>query len=362
MEGKHRGESARVRAEQLHRSGCSAYRAGAYQAAIQQLREATTLWPQATAPARALAIALLAAGEHEESLQGFQRLANAAPGSVQAGTELGHALAKCGKLGEATRVYREVLDLEPDAQQAHFGLAELLHPGPNYLEVLRALQSHLDPKIYLEIGVETGQTLQLAPHQALAIGVDPAPSVGFPLGPGAQVVEMESDHFFESGCADVLLRQRTIDLGFVDGLHLFEQALRDFINMEERARADSVVLIHDCSPLDAPTAARERQTRFWSGDVWKLIPCLKRYRPDLSLVTLAAAPTGLAVVTGLDPSSQVLWKHYDEIIDHYVPLGFESIEAARTEVLSLMDSDIDAVLRWLDAERGKALKRRSVAC
>ena len=62
---------------------------------------------------------------------------------------------------------------------------------------------------------------------------------------------MESDAFFESGRADAELAGRPIDLAFVDGLHVFEQALRDLAHVERRARRDSVVLLHDCLPLDA---------------------------------------------------------------------------------------------------------------
>jgi hypothetical protein len=41
---------------------------------------------------------------------------------------------------------------------------------------------------------------------------------------------------------------------------------------------------------------------------------LERYRPDLTLVPIDTAPTGLLVVMGLDPTSKVLAEHYDEIM------------------------------------------------
>ncbi len=32
---------------------------------------------------------------------------------------------------------------------------------------------------------------------------------------------------------------------------------------------------------------------YWTGDVWKLIPILQRYRPDLQLTLFDAPPSGL---------------------------------------------------------------------
>lgn len=94
-----------------------------------------------------------------------------------------------------------------------------------------------------------------------------------------------------------------IDLVFIDGLHLFEQVLRDIAAVEARCTAESVILVHDCLPIDAVTSSRERTTVVWSGDVWKAIPALRSARPDLRIKTLDVAPTGLGVITGLDPSS-----------------------------------------------------------
>jgi hypothetical protein len=60
-------------------------------------------------------------------------------------------------------------------------------------------------------------------------------------------------------------------LAFIDGLHLFEQAFLDFIALEKFARPGSVIMIHDCLPLNRVTADRTRTTDFYTGDVWKLV-------------------------------------------------------------------------------------------
>src|SRR5258706_5348979 len=76
-----------------------------------------------------------------------------------------------------------------------------------------------------------------------------------------------------------------------------------FFQAEDGIRDWSVTGVQTCA-LPIFTAARERVDAFWSGDVWKLVPCLKKYRPDLSIHTIASAPTGLPVIRNLDPASR----------------------------------------------------------
>jgi len=51
---------------------------------------------------------------------------------------------------------------------------------------------------------------------------------------------------------------------------------------------------------------------WWAGDVWRTARLLRRMRPDLSFTTLDAPPTGLILITNLDPGSTALSAHYDE--------------------------------------------------
>ena len=76
--------------------------------------------------------------------------------------------------------------------------------------------------------------------------------------------------------------------------------LRDLINVERHSTTDTVVLLHDCLPLDEVTAGRERTTDFYSGDVWKAALVLRRLLPELEMITVRTAPTGLCLVRGLD--------------------------------------------------------------
>jgi len=211
-------------------------------------------------------------------------------------------------------------------------------PGPfaHYFELLDAIHRDLRPRLYVEIGVNQGDSLRLAGPGTRAIGVDPEPQVE-DCPAGATIVAATSDEFF---AAPTALDGERIDLGFADGLHWWEQTLRDVAHLERHADPDGVILIHDCNPRDEVTAARERTTVFWSGDVWKTVVALRRFRPDLTVHTVDVDPTGLAVVTGLDPANTVLFDRYDEIVAEIDELGWADMESTdRVEFLGLVDDD-----------------------
>jgi len=46
-----------------------------------------------------------------------------------------------------------------------------------------------------------------------------------------------------------------------------------------------------------------------------MVSILKRYRPDLRIVGYTAPPTGLVLVTNLDPSSRILISDYAEAVE-----------------------------------------------
>lgn len=131
----------------------------------------------------------------------------------------------------------------------------------------------------------------------------------------AHLFRATSDDFFPS---DALARLgRKVDFAFLDSMHLFEFLLRDFIGVERGALPGAVVTMRDVVPLNGLMALRDwdfTKTTAWTGDVWKLLPILRKYRPDLRVKVLDCAPTGLALVHGLDPQSEVLSQNYDAIL------------------------------------------------
>lgn len=183
-----------------------------------------------------------------------------------------------------------------------------------YLEVLASIHERLKPELYLEIGVRRGHSLALA--TGAAIGIDPAPEVApGTLPESTRVHAMASDDFFRD-VAPVELNQAP-DLAFIDGMHWFEFALRDFMNVERLAKPGSLVVLDDIYPSHPAQAERRRRTQVWTGDIWKLHACLAAMRPDLVLVALDTAPTGLLLVAGLDPANRVLWDSYNPTVRRY---------------------------------------------
>jgi hypothetical protein len=215
--------------------------------------------------------------------------------------------------------------------------------GPRYHQVLANIHRALEPRTYIEIGVEHGASLQLVGASTTAIGIDPNPVLQFSLPANVSIFAETSDAFFARPNVRELLGDTPLDLAFIDGMHHFEHALRDFVNLEKLCHCSSVILIHDCFPLDRRTAQRERKTTFWSGDVWRLILILKRERPDLRLHTIATPPTGLCVVTNLNSQSQALESKLGQLTQEFMTLDFDYLRNDRAAKLNLFPNDWSAI-------------------
>jgi hypothetical protein len=152
-----------------------------------------------------------------------------------------------------------------------------------------------------------------------------------------------SDAFFAGRDLRAELGGLPVDLAFIDGMHRFEFALRDFANLERYCTLASTILIHDCYPLDRETAEREQRRYFWTGDVWRLIVLLKKHRPDLAIHTIGTAPTGLALVRKLDPASRVLLERHDQLCQEYLALDYSHIEHDMAGKLNLFPNDWERI-------------------
>lgn len=209
--------------------------------------------------------------------------------------------------------------------------------------VLRQLHDGLVPDLYVEIGVDQGQSLALARGRAIGVDARPNLSLTVPLPDTARIIAQSSDAFFRGQAASLL--RPPPDLVFIDGMHLFEFALRDFRNVERLAHPATLIVIDDIYPCHPAQATRLPFTGSWTGDVWKLLPILRRWRPDLRWMTLDAQGTGLLLVTGLNPDSRILWQEYAGILSEY--LSDQEPPAEILEREGALASDNPLLTQWL---------------
>jgi hypothetical protein len=188
----------------------------------------------------------------------------------------------------------------------------------------------MKPEWYLEVGTETGRSLALV--QGNAIAIDPQFRIDRNLRYPSQLhmFQMTSDDFFAT---DFLKRNDIrIDLAFLDGMHHFEYLLRDFINAERGSKPESLIILHDCVPYNHLMAQRDwdkNKTISWTGDVWKLLPILKRHRPDLKVEILDCAPTGLVMISELNPADTILDAEYKTIIGEWLETSLVNFGSER---------------------------------
>ena len=224
---------------------------------------------------------------------------------------------------------------------------------PEYYYLLRELHLLLRPAHYLEIGVQYGESLCLAEPETQTIGIDPEPEIRHELTANATVFPEKSDDFFAARRKEDVLGNGVIDLAFIDGMHLFESVLDDFIHVERWAGPHTIVLIHDTVPADALSVKRERQTRFWTGDVYKFVLCLKEFRPDLKIYNLNIGPSGLCFVGNLNPASTVLSDRRSEIVNRFMDIEYSTIAPNRDSLLCIRENSNEELSRFLAGILGR---------
>jgi hypothetical protein len=241
---------------------------------------------------------------------------------------------------------------------------------------LRQLHRIYKPRNYLEIGVNDGRSLALS--RVPSVAIDPAFRVVTSISCDVHLVKATSDDFFARKDPLVHLRngrnpfralarkdpmnllggEPRLELSFIDGMHLFEFALRDFMNVERHSRWSSVIVLDDMLPRNIDEAARDRHTNAWTGDVYKVATVLRRHRPDLVVVEVDTQPTGVVVVFGADPENTVLKRSYDDIIkEHVVPDPQDVPEEVLVRKKAVQPETLLNAGFWSDLVRARNLRR-----
>jgi hypothetical protein len=120
---------------------------------------------------------------------------------------------------------------------------------------------------YLEIGCDKDQSFSRIKINK-KIGVDPI---------SGGTIRDTSDNFF-------INNKDKFDIIFIDGLHHYEQVIKDVYNSLDILNDNGHILIHDCLPRTIAHQAIPRYRGSWNGDVWKSIVEL-RTKSNLEVFT-----------------------------------------------------------------------------
>ena len=171
------------------------------------------------------------------------------------------------------------------------------------------LQSFIDcfeQPNYLEVGVEDGFTFH-AIKAARKVAVDPLFRFEVPSARMANDLEyhqITSDAYFGARSA----ADKKFDVIFLDGLHTFEQILRDVLNAVECLADDGVIVVDDVWPVSyaasLPGIADMQRVRAnspdgseaWMGDVYRVVKFVSTFMQSFRFAC-----------TDEDPWQMVMW-------------------------------------------------------
>lgn len=130
---------------------------------------------------------------------------------------------------------------------------------------------------YLEIGCDLDENFSKIDLKN-KIGVDPK---------SGGTHRMTSDTFF-------LNNKEKFDLIYIDGLHTYEQAIKDIKNSLKFLNKNGLIILHDCLPKKIWNQIVPRMYGHWNGDVWKAVVEARTWQ-DYETFTIIA-DHGLAVI------------------------------------------------------------------
>ena len=198
---------------------------------------------------------------------------------------------------------------------------------------------------YLEIGVFKGDVFLHLDGLARKVAVDPKFRFERAAleGDGVHVFhEVPSDQYF----AQLATAQDRFDLVYLDGLHTFEQTLRDFCAVITMMDDDAICLIDDTVPLNWAQAHPDQhvciqmrpycgdQSKKWMGDVFKVVYAIHDFFPQFSYATFPGH------------GQTVLWKQprkdfrpFLNNLEKISRLDFTQFVASKDKILNFAETD-----------------------
>lgn len=205
----------------------------------------------------------------------------------------------------------------------------------NRYEFLTALHKLVGTRAYLEIGVQTGASLQCAtssPNIHDIVGVDPDLS-GLQYHPDHSVLaECTSDEFFASAPSFTdEAGESHLDVVFIDGLHHSDQVWKDLAHAVQLGHPKTLYVLDDVLPRNDAEASRDMIPGDWTGDVWKVLDLIGYFTDkDGYLFSLVDTfPTGIAVIGGVLDGKEMLDTIYHPI-KTFVNVPIDALAAVPT--------------------------------
>jgi len=227
----------------------------------------------------------------------------------------------------------------------------------NRVDLIQLIINKINAKTYLEIGVFNGYSF-LNIKCSKKLGIDP----DFKIKTGTKLksyfknytninnkyFEMTSDAFFDNYSDE--LRENPPQVIFIDGLHTFEQTLKDCYNSLNYLSPGGAIIMHDCNPPHAASATpaqsipeaekkwKEKNTDGWTdewcGDSWKTIPYLIKNNLNL-YVSVLNTDYGLGIITKRDNTKDKYQIAND--LDSYKKMTYDDLAGNRKKMLNLIE-------------------------
>ena len=147
---------------------------------------------------------------------------------------------------------------------------------PSRIEIIQKIINQNNFKKYLEIGCDKDENFSKIKAET-KVGVDPV---------RGGTIRSTSDEFFK-------INKEKFDIIFLDGLHTYNQTIKDINNSLDHLNSNGVVIVHDCLPKKIWNQIVPRIYGHWNGDVWKAIVHSRTYQNADTYTCIADHGLGL---------------------------------------------------------------------
>ena len=208
--------------------------------------------------------------------------------------------------------------------------------------VLQDIINHLNAIVYLEIGVFEGSNF-IKINAPKKIAVDPliifSKNFQQRFASKNMYFEMSSDEFFNKK-QNILIKEG-LDVVFIDGLHTYEQSLKDILNSLTYLNENGVIVMHDCNPPHEaaayPASSLEHALSLnlpgwnglWYGDIWKTILHLRTTRKDLEIFVLNC-DCGLGIISKGEQKNRL-----KDSLESIINYTYKDLKENREKLLNL---------------------------